>query len=149
MEQMPVICWSVVIWHLPLSFSAPQHANAALHGAAASSFGDARLFWQFCFLFFFSPNTCHFRTTRRDPPRLLRAADLSDHQSFNRLATNTTNIIEAHSPLYHPSTPLNFFLCAIYDIHPCGWLASQNSSIFPEKQLHDAVVSVMFWAVTD
>lgn len=41
------------------------------------------------------PNTCHFRRTLRDPPRLLRAADLSDHRGFTRLATNTTKVTES------------------------------------------------------
>lgn len=54
--------------------------------------------WSRCFFFqehdIVFNNTCHFRTTRRDPPRLLRAGDLSDHWSFNGRTTNTPHIIK-------------------------------------------------------
>lgn len=106
------------------------------------------------FFFFFQHLSLQ---NRPDPPSLLRAADLSRSRSFNTLTTNTANITESRPrhcdegrapPLHHTSTPVNLLIGAIYNIHPCGWLTSQNS-IFPEKQLHDVVVSVMFWAVTD
>lgn len=160
MEQMAVIFWSVVIWHLPLF--APHCADDFAVAASfllCSTACKCSLPWTLlCSAPPPNPNTCRFTTTRRDPPRWLRATDPCGHRSFNRLATNTRSISkstprrcggEARAPLYHTSTLVNLLLCAIYNIHPCGWLTSQNCSIFPEKQLHDEVVSVMFRAVTD
>lgn len=60
--------------------------------------------WAFFWVFF--NNTCHFRTTQRDPPRLLWAAVLSAHRSLNRLTTNTPNAIKGAPPRSHGNTHL-------------------------------------------
>lgn len=106
-----------------------------------------------CFgsFFFFSSNTCHFRTGRilpvcSEPPTWAVVEALTRSQQARKQAAALRR--RARPPLHHTSTPVNLLIGAIYNIHPCGWLTSQNS-IFPEKQLHDVVVSVMFWAVTD
>lgn len=150
------ICWSVVIWHL--DFSVATWLLLCSTACKCSPPWSRRVFFLavfFC-LFFFSPQ--HLSLQNNTAGSSPFAPSLSYHRSLNILATTTTSIIkstprrcdrEAPSPLYHTSTPVNLLLCAIYNIHPCGWLTSQNSSIFPEKQLHDVVVSVMFWAVTD